>query len=403
MKVLFSHQNFPAQFGAFGSYLARNGWDVTFVTAAEAKVAPDKCRLIKMRPHRSNTKGIHRFAHALEKSMINGQAFANACIQARDAGYVPDVVVAHSGWGSGTFAKAVWPDCKYVAYVEWYYRWPMVDFAGDKIFQSDEDGRAMALSRNAPTLLDLVEADHVFCPTAFQAEQFPAMYHSNMTVMHDGIDTRLHAPAPGRKMQIPGGTLTTENEVVTFATRGMEPHRGFPQFMRALKQLQLKRPNLHAVIGGEDRVAYGRGLPKGESWKQRMIDELDLDLSRVHFVGFLPRQDYVRMLQCTDLHVYLTVPFVLSWSMIEAMSVGCPIVASDVAPVREALVDGKNANLVDHNDIDALLTAMERTLDDRQKAKRLGQPARDTALRRYCSSWIYPARAELLRSLVGGD
>ena len=109
------------------------------------------------------------------------------------------------------------------------------------------------------------------------------------------------------------------------------------------------------------------------------------------------------MLQCTDLHVYLTVPFVLSWSMIEAMSVGCPIVASDVAPVREALVDGKNANLVDHNDIDALLTAMERTLDDRQKAKRLGQSARDTALRRYCSSWIYPARAELLRSLVGGD
>lgn len=406
MQIVFAHQNHPGQFGVFADYLARNGWDVTFFTAKQDAQPIGDYRLRLMKPHREPTPGTHRFALPLERAAINGQAFANAAIQASREGLAPDVVVAHSGWGSGTFAKAVWPDCKFVPFAEWFYRWPPVDSTQDDLASDDrppEDGRAMALGRNAPMLLDLTQADLVLCPTAFQAAQFPEPLRRRMVVQHDGVDTDALAPNPGARAMVDGQPLPEDAEVVTYATRGLEPHRGFPEFMRALARLQAQRPRLHAIIGGQDRVAYGKQLPDGESWKQRMLDELDLDLGRVHFVGLQSRRDFTHMLQATDLHVYLTVPFVLSWSLIEAMSIACPIVASDVAPVREALTDGRDALLVDHGEVDRLAEAMKRMLDDRGLATRLGQAARNQALRCYAANWIYPARAHQLRSLVQGQ
>ena len=399
MRILFSHQNFPAQFGAFGAYLARNGWDVAFFTENKTAAPPPGCRMFRMAPHRRPTEGVHRFARPLEQAMINGQAFANAAIKARAQGLQPDVVVAHSGWGSGTFSKAVWPGCKYVSYVEWYYRWPPVDAVlGAKT--SDEDGRAKALARNAPTLLDLAEADLVICPTRFQATQFPEWIRDRIVVMHDGVDTEFFTPDPHASPPLPEGALPADAEVVTYATRGMEPHRGFPEFMRALALLQRQRPRLHAVIGGEDRIAYGPQLGDGKTWKTRLLAELDLDESRIHWTGLLPRPAWRALLRSAHVHVYLTVPFVLSWSLIEAMATGCPLVASRTPPVLEALEDGRTADLVDHADIAALAAAVSRLLDDRARAQRLGCEARAAALRRYAASWIYPARAQALADLA---
>lgn len=400
MQILFAHQNFPAQFGAFGAWLAQNGWDVTFITSAPDTAPPPGCRMVHMKPHREPTRGIHRFAFGLEKAMINAQAFANAAIGAREQGLAPDVVVAHSGWGSGTFAKAVWPQCKYVSYVEWYYRHPPVDLGPSGPRQREEDARAQALARNAPTLLDLAEADLVFCPTRFQADQFPEKLRRNMVVMHDGIDTDLHAPATDPVLPAAVGALPAGAEVVSFATRGMEPHRGFPEFMRALAKLQARRPRLHAVIGGQDRAAYGPGRKDGRTWKEAMLADLDLDEDRLHFTGLLARRDYVKLLQATHVHVYLSVPFVLSWSMIEAMSAACPLVLSDTVPVREAAVPGEHGLFVDHHDIDALAAAIETLLDDRAQAEALGRAARAAAIRNYSASWIWPWRARMLADLV---
>lgn len=403
MKILFSHQNFPAQFGGFGAYLARTGCDVSFMTAAANSAPPVDCRMFKMTPHREPTKGVHRFAVGLEKAMINAQAFANAAIIAREKGFVPDVVVAHSGWGSGTFAKSVWPDCKYVSYVEWYYCYPPIDSVLDNPKQNDEDGRAQALARNAPTLLDLSEADLVLCPTHFQASQFPERFRREIHVMHDGVDTQLHAPA--EKPNLPGRLpkLPDDAEIVTYATRGMEPHRGFPEFMRALEVLQKERPNLYAIIGGEDRVAYGPKLPKGESWKQIMLKELDLDQSRLVWTGLLPRAEYVQVLQSSHAHVYLTVPFVLSWSLIEAMSIGCPLVVSNTEPLREVCTSNVNCEMVEHRDVAQLAAAISRLLDDRKHAARLGRAARSKAINDYDARWIWPARRKLLMDLAAGN
>lgn len=400
MKIVFAHQNFPAQFGEFGVYLARDGWDVTFATANKDAKAPLGCRLVRVPPHRDPTNGVHRFARPVEKAMINGQAFANAAMRAREtAGVEPDVVVAHSGWGSGTFAKAVWPNCKFVPYVEWWYRHPPIDWIGMSKLPSPEDGAALALAKNAPTMMDLAEADLILCPTQFQARQFPEALRQRMVVMHDGVDTDRLRPDPGARLVIGDLDLSDAPEIITYATRGMEPHRGFPEFMRALAVLQKRRPRLRAVIAGQDRVAYGPKLPEGRSWKRIMLDELDLDLDRIHFIGTVGSADLLRLFQATHAHVYLTVPFVLSWSLIEAMSVGAPIVASNAEPVREALKDGWSARLVDHRDIEALAAAIEETLDDPASAQ-LGANARADALRRYARNWIWPARAEILRDLA---
>ena len=401
MKIIFSHQNFPAQFGEFAFFLARAGWDVTFATAATAKSAGG-VRILPMKPHREPTEGVHRFTLPMERAAINGQGFARSALAAQKQGYVPDVVMAHAGWGSGTFAKAVWPDVKFVSYAEWFYRYPYVDAMGEPDERPEVDQRGHALSRNAPLLLDLVQADQIQCPSLYQADQFPEPWRSLLTVMPDGLDAVLHAPAESPTLPDAAGTLPPDAEIVTYATRGMEPHRGFPEFMRALEILQKRRPKLHAVIGGEDRVAYGRKLGEGDSWKTRMLRDLDLDESRLHWTGLLPRGDYVRLLQAGHVHAYLTVPFVLSWSLLEAMSVGCTLVCSDVPPVREAAEDGVEALLIDHRAPEAVADAIARALDDRELAARLGQAARARILRDHDRRWVFPARARMLADLVRG-
>lgn len=405
MKIVFAHQNYPAQFGHFGAWLAGRGWDVVFFTAAEQATPPEGCRMMRMSPHREPAPETHRYLRSMEQAVLNAQGFANAAIRVRDQIGAPDLVVAHSGWGSGSFCKAIWPEVKFVSYAEWYYRYPPRDTGLVPEGQSLEDGRAAAMARNLPMILDFDQADRIWCPTGFQAAQFPDPYRARMTVRHDGVDCETFAPKP---VGIPGWMegVPGDAELVTYSTRGMEPHRGFPETMRALAQLQKTRPKMHAVIAGSDRVAYGTQLPDGESWKARMLAELDLDLSRIHFVGLLPYGRYRELLQASHAHIYLTLPFVLSWSMIEAMAVGCPLIVSDTPPVREALPEAGMAEFVpmgeSGGDVGALAAGIARLLEDRGLARAKGAAARARALAAYDKRWIWPARAQELTELARG-
>lgn len=401
MHIVFAHSAFPAQFGAFGHWLSQQGWAVTFLTADTEARPPDGCQMVHTPTPGGQARDLQPHARVFEIATLNTQSFGAAATSLRrDHGLVPDLVMAHSGLGVGSFSKSVWPEAHYVPYVEWFYRYPHVDHTEDTLPLEPADARALALARNAPTLLDLAVGDLAQCPTQFQANQFPEHLRSRLTVLHDGVDCAALAPDRVASFKAGGVDLPPDAEVITYATRGMELHRGFPQFMRALERLQKERPKLHALVGGEDRIAYGAQMPDGESWKSRMLRELDLDLSRVHFTGPLARNDYLKLMQVSDLHVYFTVPFVLSWSLIEAMSVGCPLVASDVAPVREALEHGRSAVLVDHDDLEQSVAAMSRLLDQKDIARSLGAFARKDAIRRYDSAWIWPARAARLEALV---
>ncbi len=352
-RILFVHDSFPGQFGALGEWLGRRGWDVAFATASRA--AAPGLRVLRYAPHRAPSPATHPYAQPMDRAALKAQAFVRAALAARRDGWRPDVVVAHSGWGAGMFAKDVFPEAAYVAYCEWWYRHPGVDVA----YLAGLAGCSPAVApeaaiheraRNAPIAMDLAAADAAICPTRFQAAQFPAVFRDALTVLHDGIDTDHFRPAPDpgdRTLdRTLGGAVPEDARVVSYATRGMEPHRGFPQFMATLPAILAADPRAVAVIAGENRVAYGGDALLRMDWKAKALADHDLDPARVRFVGHLAPPDYLRLLRRTDAHVYLTVPFVLSWSMLEAMSCACPLVLSDTAPVRE-FADARAAAMVD--------------------------------------------------------
>lgn len=373
MQILFLHDNFPAQFGGFARYLSTRGWDVWFGTQKKGAVA-DGIRTFNYAPHRGPTDKIHPYAVSFEKAAITGQAVVRAAQEYRSKGLKPDIVMAHSGWGPGLFAKEAWPNAKYAGYFEWYYRTdaPDVEFLG---LPQGLDNMLRSRSRNAAILMDLAHCDVGFVPTYFQKKQFPACFSSKLTVCHDGVDTDYFSPSPDARLKLPGLDLSRIDEIVTYVARGMEPYRGFPEFMYALEVVLRARPNAHAVVVGEDRVAYGRKLAEGDSFKKRALVDCKLDWDRVHFTGLLPRDQYRLVLQTSSVHVYLTVPFVLSWSMLEAMSAGCAIVAWDVEPIQEIERQGKESlALVPPGSPQQIAEAILQLMSDAKRRSNLARP-----------------------------
>lgn len=315
----------------------------------------------------------------------------------KNKGFKPDVIYAHP-WGNSLYLKDIFPDVPLINFCEWYYKSENsdIDFSGEQI---NEDRKAKTRTMNAQLLLDLVSCDKGICPTNWQKSQFPKDFHHKIEVLHDGIDTDYFIPNPDAVLKIPNTDieLTTKDEVVTYATRGMEAYRGFPQFMEMAEKLLKLRKNVHIVIGGEDRICYGPKLEKG-SYKQIMLNKLDLDMSRVHFTGGLPYMEYKKLLQISSAHVYLTYPFVLSWSMLEAMSCCCCVVGSKTPPVQEVIEDNKNGLLVDFFNIDELTDKVEYALDNQDKMAEIRENARNTLIEKYDLKKLLPRHIAILKS-----
>lgn len=400
MRILFLHDNFPAQFGDFAQFLARSGWDVLYGTQREG-VSMSGIRTFQYKPHREPSPEGHPYARSFEKAVINGQGVARALLSLARQGEKPDIVLAHSGWGPGLYVKDIWPDVKYAGYFEWYYQIDGPDLAFLDNSDPTTDALLAGQTRNAAILTDLANCDGAIVPTAFQRSQFPEKFQSALTVMHDGIDTDYYAPPDERRRSVAGIEFDDDAQIITYVARGMEPYRGFPEFMAALSRVMEEKPNVHAVIVGEDRVAYGRKLPGEDSYKKRALADYSYDEKRLHFTGLLPRGKYRAVLRASDVHVYLTIPFVLSWSMLEAMSTGCAIVASDTAPVREIAAWNDDAlTLVDHKNTDALAEAMLATLKNRERAKNQGEKARDIISHHYARAQLFREKMALIERLV---
>lgn len=398
MKILFLHDNFPAQFGLLGDYLARRGAEVVFGTQREGAASP-YMKVFTFKPHREVTKGVHPYAGGFEKAVIAGQAAARACFALKERGFAPDVVVAHSGWGTGMFVKDVWPKTRFVGYFEWYYQPDGADVVFLEPEARNDDETLRARARNAPILSDLVACEFGFCPTRWQAGRIPEIFHPKLKIHHDGIDTDYFAPPASRAgLSIPGLALPQGAEIVTYVARGMEPYRGFPQFMAAAEIILKRRPAAHVVVVGEDRVAYGRKLPESDSYKARALAAHDFDMSRLHFTGHIPRDQYRAVLFAASVHVYLTTPFVLSWSMLEAMCAGKLVVASGTEPVREVVADGENGVLTEFHDPAAIAGAVIRVLENSAGHDEMRRRARATILERYAMRDIFPQKEAFLRA-----
>lgn len=400
MNILFLHRNFPAQFRHIAAELAKDPDNtVVFITNNDKLQLPGINKVV-YKLKREVPKNCHRYLSFYEESIIHGQATAEAALALKAQGFKPDVIYGHT-WGNTMFMKDIFPDVPLLCYFEWFYNAEGADVGFDgKI--SNEDDRAKLRVKNSHLLVDLHSCDAGICPTNFQKSQFPKEFDQKIKVLHDGVDTDFCKPDNNAKFLIKDKNLelTAKDEVVTYATRGMEAYRGFPEFMRAADKLLKKRPNSHIVIGGEDRVCYG---PKiiGSTYKEIMLKELpDLDMERVHFVGGLPFNEYVNLLQISSAHVYLTYPFVLSWSALDAMSCGCCIVASDTKPVLEFMQDNYNALLFDFYNVDQQVERIEYALDNKDKMQEIRHNARKTILDKYALKDLLPQHIEYVKSLA---
>jgi glycosyltransferase involved in cell wall biosynthesis len=402
MRVLFLHRNFPAQYRHVAAALAADAANEVVFGTRDSEGEIQGVRKVLFKPTRAVRPETHPYLRTTEEAVLDGQAVFRVCAELREQGFVPDLVCAHSGWGPGLYAKDVFPTSKLLVYFEWYYhgRGGDADFIDPQAM--DDDTACRIRTRNAPLLLDLADCDRGQCPTAFQRDQFPAVFHPKLTVLHDGIDTDYFTPDTGTRLVLPGLDLSGATEIVTYATRGMEPYRGFPQFMRAAALLLKRRPGLHIVVAGSDRVAYSRKLPDGQSYKQQALDTLgDADLSRLHFTGTLPYGQYLKLLRASSAHVYLTVPFVLSWSLLEAMAAGCLVVGSDTAPVREVIADGRTGLLADFFSPEAIAEKAIWALDHRREGEKIRRAARDFIVQHYALADLLPRQIALMREVAG--
>ena len=300
--------------------------------------------------------------------------------------------------------RDVFPETPIIGHFEWFYHPSNSDSEFLLSEEVTEDEALRIRTKNADLLLELTQCDYGVCPTAFQMDQFPPEFHGKLQVIHEGIDTSFFSPSERGQLTLGDLQLGDDVEIVTYATRGMEPYRGFPQFMRALGFLQSLRPRLHAVIAGDDAVYYGKPRGDGKSWKDAMLEELPaLDHSRIHFTGPLAIQDYRRLLRASHAHVFLSAPFVLSWSLLEAMSTGCTIVGSSTAPVCELIENGETGILADFFDPFSLATRIGEALDDKGQAEMLGRAARAYMVEHYDLGAVLPSHFRLASHVLGRD
>jgi len=378
VRVLVVHQNFPGQFGHLATrWSARPGWDVRALGRETAPGLPGFDKLVRYTPARAGSPGQHPYLRQMEAATLHGQATARAMLRMRREGFVPDVIVAHPGWGETLYAKDVFPDARLVHYCEWYYGADGADLGFDPEFPLSFDDRARIRSWNALHALNLTNCDAAIAPTRWQKSRHPAIFHDKISVQHEGIAIDGLAADPAATITTPGGVcLRAGDPVVTYVARNLEPYRGFHVFMRMLGRLQQADPACHALIVGSDAVSYGSRPKDARHWREKMLREVRLDPARTHFLGRLPRREFVRVLQVSAAHVYLTYPFVLSWSLLEAMACAAPVVASDTAPVREVARDGHNARLADFFDVESLVAITRELLADPASRRSFGQRAR---------------------------
>jgi glycosyltransferase involved in cell wall biosynthesis len=392
MNILFIHQNFPGQFKFLAPALAANPSNKVLAMTMQ-KVNVTEWQGIKLVPYSSNrgtTRNVHPWVSDFETKTIRGEACFRAARQLRAQGFTPDVILAHPGWGESLFLKDVWPKAKLGIYCEFYYHPEGADVGFDPEFSpTDSSDKCRLRLKNLNNLLHFEIADAGLSPTRWQASTFPEPFRNKITVVHDGIDTQTVAPNPSVSLTLNDSiTLSKTDEVITFVNRNLEPYRGYHIFMRALPEILKSRPKAHILIVGGDDVSYGTRPEDGKKWKDIFINEVrprisDIDWTRVHFLGNIPYQYFISLLQLSTIHVYLTYPFVLSWSLLEAMSTGCAIVASDTPPLYEAIRHDKTGLLVNFFDVQGLAAAICILLDNPAKRARLGANARIFAQKNY--------------------
>ncbi|WP_310451830.1 glycosyltransferase [Sulfuritalea sp.] len=315
MNLLFLHQNFPAQFRHIAAHFAADPAHkvVAIGDAGNLQRATGLHPQIELRPYPappSAAGATHRYLQGYEAAMHRGLQCARIASQLKAGGFLPDLIVAHPGWGESLFLREVFPDARLVLHAEYYYHATGADVGFDPEFPPQADDPFRLRIKNTTQWMSMEQADLLIAPTQWQKSRFPDLVQDRLRVVHDGIDTGRVAPNPSARIGLrqAGITLGAEDEVVTYVARNLEPYRGFHIFMRSLPSLLKRRPQARVMIVGGDQVSYGSKPADGRTWRKTMTDEIGeyVDKNRVHFLGRLPYADYLHLLQVSTVHAYLT-------------------------------------------------------------------------------------------------
>lgn len=405
MNYLFIHHNFPGQYQHVAAHLAAvPGNRVVFITQDNANRIQG-VETVVYRPEAAVNPATHGWIQETEQAVIWGQAVFAHCLRLQAEGFRPDIIIGHNGWGETLFVKNVWPDVPLLAYFEFFYRAQGADTGFDPALPSTVADASRLQVKNTVNLLGAEAADWGQTPTEWQASLYPEHVRAKISVIHEGIDTDEVRPDPQAWLHIDkaGGRLGRGDEIITYVSRNLEPYRGFHILMQAIPEILRRRPRAHVLIVGGDEVSYGPAPPPGTTFKQMMIQANAgrMDPGRVHFLGKVPYRTFLNILQVSSVHVYLTYPFVLSWSLMEAMAAGCLVVGSATPPVQEVIRDGENGLLVDFFDVAGLCSRIDAVLDHPGRMQTLRDAARRTIIEGYDLKRVcLPRHLELIARLI---
>ena len=407
MRILFVHQNFPGQYRHVAPSLAlRSGWQVVGLGENPGDALPG-VQHVRYKGPPASGKDTHRYVRRFENAVFRGQHVARACLALKERGFTPDIICCHPGWGEGLYLKDVWPDTKALFYFEFYYRSQGADVGFEPPGQPVHiDDACRVRTLNATHLLSLDVADWGQTPTHWQASRFPDWARARMSVIHEGIDTDIIRRNPEARFALADGReLTAAEEVITFVGRGLEPYRGFHVFMRALPEILRARPRAQVVLVGGDDPHYGSRPKEGGTWRELLLAELGdrLDTARLHFTGKVPHAQLQALMSISSAHVYLTYPFVLSWSLLEAMACGCAIIGSRTPPVEEVIRHEETGLLVDFFSAEEVAAGVIRALERPEAMAPMREAARALVrehydLRRVC----LPKHLALVDAVLAG-
>jgi glycosyltransferase involved in cell wall biosynthesis len=386
VKIVLIHQNFPGQYRHLIPILLKQGHHLIAISQVDHIEIEGVANLCYSLP-RGNLPNQHPYLISMESALLRAEAVAKLCQTLKNKGYTPDLILGHSGWGETLFLKDIWSQIRLVTFFEYFYHASGTDIDFDPEFPPAKNIAFQLRVRNSHLLSSLSACDQGITATQWQYYLFPKEFRSKLAVIHEGIDTDIAKPNREARIHIKDGNyrFSTKTPLITFVNRNLEPTRGYHQFLRALVKIQQQHRYVQTIIIGGDDVSYSPAPQQGISYKQQFLNELDgqLDLSRIHFVGKVPYNIYINLLQISTVHVYLSYPFVLSWSLMEAMSIGCRIVASDTAPVKELITDQKTGLLVDFFSSQQLSDSVGKILKQPMKYQFLGKNARRHITKNY--------------------
>lgn len=382
LNIVFIHYELPGQFLHLIRYLAKQPqYNVFGICHENAEAVNDNSlyqQLYTYQPKQLDSSLTHHYVTDLQRSVLNAQAVFEILQQCLLQGIHFDLAVAHTGWGETLYFKDIYPDTPLLGYAEFFFHAKGADAGFDPENPVSKDRSLQIKTLNAQLLLGMNECDTLVTPTNWQKSLFPELWQDQLNMIHEGVNVDLCKPDQEITFTLPGGTqLSRKNEVVTYSARNLEPYRGFPVFLKAIERVCQSRPDCHIIITGGDQISYSKKLADGECYREKYLKTVSLPESRVHFLGKVSYSTHIQLLQLSSVHVYLTYPFVLSWSFIEAMACGCVIIASDTPPVMDFLEAERNGITVKFFDDEQIAGEIGEVFNHPQRKSYLGRAARD--------------------------